>query len=406
MLNLSELEFPLSRKTVLAFGKIKNQLRKLHNIISPFGASHPDLTREVIDDLAVMMPALDRVLAQLPVQAPIHLYWSPVRGQAGIARPGIDPVELTRRLWTFENTPDKILFTSATLTTKQGDGLMDDFSAEIGLSRDRMLNVMTGRVSPDEFGKMSFIVTHPAFTPLPVVRHEEDTDGMPELNPHHAKLALQVIREALLRGGRTLVLVPSYRDIALYRLLIADGAIADVADRIIFDNRREKRMIRQRFVNTPDTALISPGSWVGMDMPGMITNLVIPRLPIPPIDNASTTTFEQFLRANDVSDAIIKGRRFAAALGHTRRKITQGIGRGIRAHDDDVTVWICDPRWPAPSGCVSPNRRTWSAGLREAIPERFLPMLARADIFHPGLEPIVAAQVAEPVRSRRSLSVF
>ena len=63
----------------------------------------------------------------------------------------------------------------------------------------------------------------------------------------------------------------------------------------------------------------------------------------------------------------------------TRRKLAQGLGRGLRKPDDAVTVWIGDPRFPLPVSFADsldpvlldmPTRRT-RISMRFCIPQRF-----------------------------------
>ena len=72
---------------------------------------------------------------------------------------------------------------------------------------------------------------------------------------------------------------------------------------------------------TPNCCLITPGAWIGADLPGLIQNLVIPRIPFPPSG----------------SDGQGNG---AQLLSDTLTKLAQGIGRAIRSEADDVTLWF------------------------------------------------------------------
>ena len=44
------------------------------------------------------------------------------------------------------------------------------------------------------------------------------------------------------------------------------------------------------------------------------------------------------------AERLVASHRYAAA----RRRLAQGIGRGIRGPDEHCTVWLLDPRFPLP----------------------------------------------------------
>ena len=60
------------------------------------------------------------------------------------------------------------------------------------------------------------------------------------------------------------------------------------------------------------------------------------------------------------------------------RRLTQGMGRGIRSPEDRCTIWIGDPRFPLPASMTADLRRALTQGPAEAwkdfaraIPLRF-----------------------------------
>ena len=72
-------------------------------------------------------------------------------------------------------------------------------------------------------------------------------------------------------------------------------------------------------------------------------------------------------------------RRILAAEGRadTARRLTQGMGRGIRVESDTCTIWIADPRFPLPASRVADLRSRLVQGPAEAWKELALAIPAR-----------------------------
>ena len=79
----------------------------------------------------------------------------------------------------------------------------------------------------------------------------------------------------------------------------------------------------------------------------MVDHVVIPRIPFrpPSVEDEAKRSFLSRLGLAPVHvEGLIAGDRNAAA----RRKLAQGVGRGIRGPDESCTLWILDPRFPLP----------------------------------------------------------
>jgi ATP-dependent DNA helicase DinG len=127
------------------------------------------------------------------------------------------------------------------------------------------------------------------------------------------------------------------------------------------------------------TMLLTPAAWEGVslrrsDGSQLFAELVITRLPF-------TQTSEEELAALRVSALRRHGGKTAESIAFTRRlndvkrKLQQGMGRGIRSATDTCRLWIADSRFPLP-GAMS----TFS-GLRSVIPERFWCNYETTEIF-------------------------
>lgn len=216
-------------------------------------------------------------------------------------------------------------------------------------------------VAPRRFGDMQFRLADRA-VPVPLV------DGVPQ--PAFFDYAAGVVRQAA-ATGRTLVLCASYVDAEeLARRLPADAIIQHGGDRLA--------PLIARFRAAADAVLVSPAAWVGLDLPHLIDNVVILRLPIPRPDPLREAVLTGALARRGRSNVDARAVLRAAADAETMRRLTQGMGRGIRAPDDRCTVWIADPRFPLPGGMTTDLRRrlagditTARTELAKAIPRRF-----------------------------------
>ena len=108
----------------------------------------------------------------------------------------------------------------------------------------------------------------------------------------------------------------------------------------------------------------------------MVDHVVIPRIPFRPPsveDEAKRSFLSRLGLAPANVEGLIAGDRNAAA----RRKLAQGIGRGIRGPDESCALWILDPRFPLPKsmaraiGGSGQGRAVNNLPFINCIPARF-----------------------------------
>lgn len=216
-------------------------------------------------------------------------------------------------------------------------------------------------IAPRRFGDMQFRLADRA-APLPL------SDGAPQ--PAFFDYAADMVRQAA-ATGRTLVLCASYADAdEMARRLPADAIIQHRGDRLAPQVAR--------FCSSPHAVLVTPAAWVGLDLPYLVDNVVILRLPIPRPDPLREEVLAGALARRGRSDVDARAVLRAAAQAETMRRLTQGMGRGIRAADDRCTVWVADPRFPLPGGMTTDLRHRLAVDatmgrneLAKAIPRRF-----------------------------------
>lgn len=333
--------------------------------------------------------------AMADLQSSAIISWSPVREFPSLRVGRPYPGRVLSRLWNQRRDPenltlppqrgycDAVLMTSATLETPGRDlpRAFDDFAASVGVVRhlakgsaQSVHNVTTdlfARFEPPTFGAMQFVLADPS-APHPSLRDEEEDSW--STSPEWLDYVAKMVSAAHEAGHRTLVLTLSWKDAAEIgrRLNGMDGLI-------VHERSKATQEVREQYVATPNAVLLTPSAWEGIDLPGMVQQLVITRIPYAPADNAldaqRTIHYECLGYSADKIQGILRGEGDTA----TRRKMTQGLGRGIRCFDDSVTVWIADPRFPLPENFSdsldpvmlnAPPRRTRPM-LRFCIAERF-----------------------------------
>jgi Rad3-related DNA helicase len=236
-------------------------------------------------------------------------------------------------------------------------------------------------VSPAQFGSMEFRLADRR-APLPFA-----PGGAPD--PAFYAYAAAAVCEAA-RTGRTLVLCASYGDAEELGKRLGPDAIVQ---------RRGQPLgpLVERFRAAERSVLVTPSAWAGLDLPHVIDNVVIVRLPVPRPDPLRKAVLTEALirRGRSADDA----RSFLAADGRAEvmRRLAQGMGRGVRAEDDCCTVWIADPRFPLPASMVADLRRRLTQGaasgwteMANAIPLRFRRPAGRSAFDRARIVPLVA----------------
>lgn len=278
------------------------------------------------------------------------LSYSPAKHLPSLSVAPIYPGRLISELWKNDDSKlASVLLTAATLGDPGAQGGTDRYfrqvAFELGVNADsdeqyRELPLW-GVYQPDRFGQMRFILPDPAAaTPT---RKEADEDGCAVLVPEWVAYAVRLVQEAASAGSRTLVLVRSFKEAAL----LAEALRPVLGTRLIEQVRGMplKTAITQ-YSQDPAAVWISPTAWTGVDLPGLVPNLVIPRLPFVAEDTLSRALLTAYsLRTGEEVEKIVQARRTLTA----KRLFRQGLGRGIRHASDRCTVYLGDPRFPVPS---------------------------------------------------------
>lgn len=304
--------------------------------------------------------------------------WSPVKQYASFSSIPLFPGELVSSLWSKgkKDAPApsllrSIIMTSATLDAPGADaGNFLSFRRAVGIKPWHDFNEAgSAALAPDDFGRMSLVLADRA-TPHP----RGDSEDGESSDPEWIAYAARALAEAKRRGGRSLVLLPSYRDTA---------SIAQAARELGVDLAEHARGSRltdylTAFKEDPNGMLITPAGWEGLNLPGLLSHVIIPRIPYPVVDSARNRALHDAFVLRGVAEDQVNSVLFARMNDDSRRKLKQGIGRLLRSAADHGTVWILDPRFPLPRTITSDRRRRQVNSSKAAympfalsIPERF-----------------------------------
>jgi ATP-dependent DNA helicase DinG len=325
------------------------------------------------------------------------LSFSPVKSLPSIAVMPRNPGRILAKLWNAGKGSEEgrspvksVLLTSATLGVPgRYSNVLDRFRT---IANDLGINILKPRsdqhaeldlwanYEPDKFGAVKFILADPSL-PSPVNGSNDESQAI--LEPQWFTYAANMIAKAKAAGGRTLVLCNSYRDAELFaeRLLgLGITALQQMRGQSVKD-------CELKFLADKNSVWLSPTAWEGLNLPGAIMNLVIPRIPF----SAPDPTEQALLRSyGKLTDESITNILHAKMMNATKRKTRQGLGRPIRSKTDKARIWIADPRFPLHSLSGIPLRHPKSIqysaarrykGLHAVIPHRFDAALEHAEIL-------------------------
>ncbi|MDO9142379.1 MAG: ATP-dependent DNA helicase [Methylobacter sp.] len=275
-------------------------------------------------------------------------------------------------LWKNDRDTDEksylesVLLTSATLSDGQEHSLKSMANA-MGLFKAKDYSLVTGIYEPVDFGRISLVLPD-AQAPLPTVASGDDEFST---DPTWVGYIADMITEAAGSGGRVLALTLSYRDTQM----IADalkGRLPETGVIIQHTGTEPVHPLLDRFKKTEGAILLSPCCWEGVNLPGLVKNLVITRIPFSPPDKVRAGMTRESMAKKGFSQQTITAAIFGQSVVHTRRKLRQAMGRGIRQKNDVSRIWLGDRRILGQHAKLR---------LDSCLPARFAPMLETADTF-------------------------
>jgi ATP-dependent DNA helicase DinG len=331
--------------------------------------------RELSAEISLYKTALSQFKAKLSNDSdwttPV-IHYSDVRRYPSLRAVTPNPGKSFGWLWHNDSEKDKesyieaVLLTSATLSDGQESSLKT-IANNFGLFLSKNHDLTTAIFEPTDFGELS-IVLPDLNAPTPTLSVADDEFSS---NPDWIDYVSQMIIEASSSGERVLVLTLSYRDTRM----ITDKLTTLNPDFTTLIQHTESCPIQElldRFAATEGAILLSPSCWEGINLPGLVKNLVITRIPFAPPDRTVADIVKKSMQKNAISDEIISSVVYGLSVLRTRRKLRQAIGRGIRQKTDVSRIWIGDRRILAQKGKLK---------LESCLPVRFHPALKNANTF-------------------------
>ena len=246
-----------------------------------------------------------------------------------------EPARLLKRLVAKSGAA---FFVSATLAAPAAVPSPNDLLRALGIAPGmgapaRLNFAGWAELEPRRFGRMAF-----RFADRAVPGPFERGDAEPVAHPAHLAYVARAIEKAR-KSGRVLVLCTSYR--------LVDELAARLAGAIVHVRGTRLASRLEAFRASERAVLLTPAAWSGVSLPGLVDHVVIPRIPYRPHavrDEARRGFLARLGMSTVAAERLVASDRGAAA----RRKLAQGIGRGIRGPGERCTVWLLDPRFPLP----------------------------------------------------------
>ena len=345
---------------------------------------------------------MSRVLNSKPNQSfAAAISISPTRKFPSISIAPLAPGRMISRLWSNELQDDDeaggvvresigaMLFTSATMGTpgrvREPSHRFKNIAFALNVptqSNDRCYvdTALWEQFEPIKFGAVHFILADPSL-PSPVKGVDEDSAA--ELDTDWLAYAAKMVAKAHSVGGRTLVLTGSYKETALLA-----KELVDIGVKVIEQTRLAgAATCIDKYKLSENAIWLSPTSWEGLNLPGMIQNLVITRLPMQATDELTRAIMSA---QGKLTNASVQSILHANAMNAAKRKFRQGFGRAIRSKTDKARIWIADPRFPVAVSSpivkrhfaeLSFGRVKFYPAFHEVIPERFRRKIELAQIL-------------------------
>ncbi|GIK44931.1 MAG: hypothetical protein BroJett012_08340 [Betaproteobacteria bacterium] len=299
----------------------------------------------------------------------VALRWSPARHYPSFRVYQIYPARTLKRLWSYWMDEDgqrqeneftikakALILTSATISspTKSGNPDFSELKIEMGIyDKTNACQHLSGQYMPHEFGRVRFVFPDKSAPTVYLPRQkdaaipEEEEDVIQTINPDWVAYAARMVARARKEPGRILVLANSYRATAAICAVLREQGIEPV----------EKTRARRQAECVADViaderaVFVTPSGWEGLDLSAQVKNafrhVIVTQLPYHPGCGVRERAIMRHLTSRGLSDIearnMVRVRNRSSAL----RKFKQGFGRGIRGYRDEMTFWVCDPRFPA-----------------------------------------------------------
>lgn len=330
--------------------------------------------------------SMSKVAASWTLGRPV-IQWSPNRDFPRIGVAAQRPGWLANTLWRVKTSRiDTVYMLSGSLLA--GESLKADGRPEFRWFR-RMIGAMPdhnvhedlfGHFEPQRFGQMFFVLADRRVPPPSLNRatYTEVGDAL-WTNPKYLDYVAVMIQAAHRTPlpwsgspGRVLVLTTSHHD----KQALHDRLHKSIGPLVIHRPGEGIARLLDDFREDPDCVLLTT-HWEGIDLPSLVDNIVITRLPIFPVSEAGIAVTQLALERSGQTNRAPEravGYEFNDTIEMAVHRLLQGLGRGLRTPRDRCRVWVADPRFPLPASLILPYDTTLAA-TNDRLGERFLPAI-------------------------------
>lgn len=278
----------------------------------------------------------------------------------------VNPIASRLFAHTVKRLTSRIVITSATLFDNRPDDKAIAVAGDLGFSHEAVTCLL--RLTPAVYGDMKFVLSS---KDVSVPTSYDRDNRCNRFNQYWLKNTALMIQQAA-KMGPTLVLTYSFEESRLFKELLGGQCIVQESGTRLMECLPE-------FLNGKSNILVTPSGWDGLnirtvDNKQFLRNVVITRIPNPPKNELEEYVAKEYMLSKNMPHHIVDNILFLKQNNYCVRVLKQGLGRGIRAPEDKIVVWIADPRMPY---AKSPKAKP----LINAIPLRFLNNYAQASIF-------------------------
>lgn len=180
--------------------------------------------------------------------------------------------------------------------------------------------------------------------------------------PDFYDAAAEMIRAARARGGRSIVLCAGFGDVEELEHRLSPSCLL---------HRRGETLapLLAAFEQRPDALLVTPGAWVGAELPAEIANLVLLRLPVAGRDHIREALLRQILKRRGFTGHDTSALLEREVRNEVVRQVAMAFELALGNTSPCRSVWIADPRFPLPAGMVVEVWRGLSQGPAAAWQE-------------------------------------
>lgn len=297
------------------------------------------------------------------------IHFSPVIRKMSLATINIFGSRLMA--WMCNELSDKAIYTSATMSDSKSIVSFKVIANTLGYKEEEIGQQCS--LSPTRYGEMNFVLSQKKInSPIQLIEDEQT-----QFDPEWLNNVVGMIQAAHTEGGAVLCLTTSH-----YESKVISKHLTHLSS--ILSVHKQNTALNEYltdFVSGKVKILITSAGWEGLDVrqpdgSQLIKHVVISRIPFSPPDDLLEYFYNEYVKFKMKDGKYqAQGISWLNQVNNVVPKLKQGLGRGVRGPNDQVKIWIADPRMP------HSNSDRINSTLMYAIPKRFLNNYSKAVIF-------------------------